>query len=58
MEFKYQIIDRVVGEKVESNDGDAIFGNLWERLEEYGNTATSYKDVENTEQNVYIIERA
>lgn len=58
MEFKYQIIDRVVGEKVESNDRDAIFGNLWERLEEYGNTATSYKDVENTEQNVYIIERA
>jgi len=57
MKFKYQIIDRVVGEKVESNDRGAIFGNLWERLEEYGNTATSYRDVENTEQNVYIIER-
>lgn len=53
----FKIIDRVVGEKVESNDRDAIFGNLWERLEEYGNTATSYRDVENTEQNVYIIER-
>jgi hypothetical protein len=58
MKFKYQIIDRVVGEKVESNDRSAIFGNLWERLEEYGNTARSYKDVENTEQKVYIIERA
>lgn len=56
--MKYQIVDRVVGEKVESDNETAIFGNLWDRLEEYGNTAISYKDVENTEQNVYIIERA
>lgn len=56
--LKCKIIDRVVGEKIECDYETIIFQRLWERMEEYGKDAISYRDTENKEQTVFIIERA
>lgn len=56
--MKYVIIDRMVGEKIECDYETIIFQRLWERMEEYGKDAISYRDTENKEQTVFIIERA
>ena len=56
--MKYVIIDIMVGEKVERDSENAFLSNLWDRLEEYGKNAYSYRDVEDRENWTLIIERA
>lgn len=55
----FKIIDRVVGEKVEALTKEAMFENLFDRIEEYGTTAYTHRELtENLEDYIIIIERA
>ena len=55
----FKIIDRVVGEKVEALTKEAMFENLFDRIEAYGTTAYTHRELtENLEDYIIIIERA
>lgn len=57
--MKYIIIDRVVGEKVEATTKEAMYENLFNRVEEYGTTAYTYRETtEDLEDYIIHIERA
>lgn len=55
----FKIIDRVVGEKVEALTKEAMFENLFDRIEAYGTTAYTHRELtENLEDYIIYIERA
>ena len=57
--MKYIIIDRVVGEKVEATTKEAMYENLFNRVEEYGTTAYIYRETtEDLEDYIIHIKRA
>jgi len=55
----FKIIDKVVGEKVEAKTKEAMYEELFNRVEDYGTTAYTHRELtENLEDYIIIIERA
>ena len=55
----FKIIDKVVGEKVEALTKEAMYENLFDRMEEYGTIAYTHRELtENLEDYIIYIERA
>lgn len=57
-QITYTIIDKVVGEKVEALSKEAIFDELYNRIEEYGTTAYTHRELTEDEGYIIYIERA
>ena len=55
----FKIIDKVAGEKVEAKTKEAMYEELFNRVEDYGTTAYTHRELtENLEDYIIIIERA
>ena len=53
----YTVIDKVVGEKVEALSKEDLFDDLYNRLEEYGTTAYTHRELTEDEGYIIYIER-